>query len=96
LEAEWEGEKLEERQGEFQQSLGLSYEVNPHLLFGAEFVHEVAFPDWAEAEPSKVFAGPNISLRRKNYWATVTALAQITRAGDEPDFQLRTIFGFSF
>jgi hypothetical protein len=96
LEAEWEGERLEEREGEFQQSLGLSYEVNPHLLFGAEFVHEVAFPDWAEAEPSKIFGGPNISLRRKNYWATITALAQITRAGDEPDFQLRTIFGFSF
>jgi hypothetical protein len=96
LEAEWEGEGLEEREGEFQQSLGLSYEVNPHLLFGAEFVHEIALPDWSDTEPSKVFAGPNISLRRKNYWATITALAQITRAGDEPDFQLRTIFGFSF
>lgn len=96
LEAEWEGEGLEEREGEFQQSLGLSYEVNPHLLFGAEFVHEVAFPDWSEAEPSKFFAGPNISLRRNNYWATITALAQITRAGDEPDLQVRTIFGFSF
>ena len=96
LEAGWEGEGLEEREGEFQQSLGVSYEVNPHLLFGAEFVHEIAFPDWSETEPSKVFAGPNISLRRKNYWATITALAQITRAADEPDFQLRTVFGFSF
>jgi hypothetical protein len=96
LEAEWEGEGLEEREGEFQQLLGLSYEVNPHLLFGAEFIHEIAFPDWSESEPSKVFGGPNISLRRKNYWATITALAQITWAGDEPDFQLRTIFGFSF
>jgi hypothetical protein len=96
LEAEWEGEGLEEREGEFQQSLGLSYEVNPHLLFGAEFVHEVALPDWSEAEASKFFAGPNVSLRRKNYWATITALAQITRAGDEPDLQVRTIFGFSF
>jgi hypothetical protein len=96
LEAEWEGENLEERKGEFQQSLGLSYEVSPRLLFGAEFVHEIAFPDWSEAEPGKFFAGPNISIRHRTCWATVTALAQITRAGDEPDLQVRTIVGFSF
>ena len=66
LEAEWEGEGLAERKGEFQQSLGLSYEINPRLLFGAEFVHEVAFPDWSDAEPGKFFAGPNVSIRRRN------------------------------
>jgi hypothetical protein len=96
LEAEWEGDGLEERNGEFQQSLGLSYEVSPHLLFGAEFVHEVAFPDWSKAERGKFFAGPNVSIRRGTWCVTLTALAQITRAGNEPDFQLRTIFGFSF
>ena len=95
LEAEWEGEGLEEREGEFQQSLGLSYEISPRLLFGAEFVHEVAFPDWSEAEPGKFFAGPNVSIRQGTWWATLTALAQVT-AGDEPDLQVRTIFGFSF
>jgi hypothetical protein len=96
LEAEWEGEGLEERHGEFQQSLGLSYEVNPRLLFGAEFVHEVAFPDWSDTERGKFLAGPNVSIRQGTWWATLTALGQITRAGDEPDFQFRTIFGFSF
>lgn len=96
LEAEWEGEGLEERAGELQQSLGLSYEVSPHFLFGAEALHEVAFPDWSQAERGKFFAGPNVSVRSGTWWATVTALAQVTRAGDEPDFQLRTIFGFSF
>src|SRR3989440_8492177 len=96
LEAEWEGEGLQERQGEFQQSLGLSYEVSPRLLFGAEFVHEVAFPDWSKTEAGKFFAGPNLSIRQGTWWATLTALAQVTKAGDEPDLQLRTIFGFSF
>jgi hypothetical protein len=96
LEAEWEGESLDEREGEFQQSLGLSYEISPHLLFGAEALHEVAFPDWSQAERGKFFAGPNVSIRAGKYWGTLTALAQVTRAGDEPDFQLRTIFGFSF
>ena len=96
LEAEWEGEGLEEREGEFQQSLGLSYEINPHLLIGAEAVHEIAFPDWSETEERKFFAGPNVSVRAGTWWATVTALGQLTRAGDEPDLQVRTIFGFSF
>ena len=89
-------EGLQERAGEFQQSLGLSYEVNPRLLFGAEFVHEVAFPDWSKIERGKFFAGPNVSIRRGTWWATLTALGQVTRAGDEPDLQIRTIFGFSF
>jgi len=96
LEAAWEGEGLAERTGEFQQSLGLSYEVNPHLLFGVESLHEVAFPDWSKAEPRKFFAGPNVSIRQGTWWATLTALGQVTRAGDEPDLQVRTIFGFSF
>jgi hypothetical protein len=96
LEAEWEGEGLDEREGEFQQSLGLSYEVSPRLLFGAEFVHEIGFPEWSEAETSKLFAGPNISIRHGRGWATLTALGQLTRDGGEPDLQVRTIFGFSF
>lgn len=96
LEAEWEGEGLGEREGEFQQSLGLSYEINPHLLFGAEFVHEIGFPGWSETEPGRFFAGPNISIRRRTWWATTTALAQITRDREEPDLQVRTVFGFSF
>jgi len=96
LEAQWESEGLEERTGEFQQSLGVSFEINPHLLFGAEFVHELEFPDWSSPEPSRFFAGPNISLRRHTWWVTVTALGQVTRAGGEPDLQVRTIFGFSF
>ena len=32
LEAKWEGDRLEERGGEFSQSLGVSYEVSPALL----------------------------------------------------------------
>jgi hypothetical protein len=96
LEAEWEGEGLEEREGEFQQLLGVSYEVSPHLFFGVEALHEVAFPDWSDTEKGKFFAGPNVSIRSGKYWGTLTALAQITRDGGEPDFQVRTIFGFSF
>ncbi len=96
LEAGWEGEGLAERKGEFQQSLGLSYEISPRFLLGAECLHEIAFPEWQKAERGVLFAGPNISVRAGRWWTTMTALAQITDAGEEPDFQLRTIFGFAF
>lgn len=96
LEAEWEGDDLAERTGEFQQTLGVSYEVKPQLLVGGELLHEIEFPEWNEAEESVVFAGPNVSVRYGNWWATTTALAQLTDVGGEPNFQLRTIVGYSF
>lgn len=96
LEAEWHEEELREHSGELQQSLGLSYEINPHLAFGLEGLHEIALPNWEKANRGVFFAGPNASLRVGQFWGTVTALAQLTDAGDEPNFQLRTIVGVMF
>jgi hypothetical protein len=97
LEAVWEGDDLEEHEGEFQQSLGASYELTPHISAGIEFVHEFVFPRWHDEETIRnFFLGPNVSFRRGNWFVTVTGLAQATRTGDEPDFQVRTIFGIGF
>ena len=97
LEAEWEDLHLEEQQGEFQQALGASYEISPRLSVGLEFLHEFVFEDWRDDEKIRnVFIGPNVSYRRNQWFVTVTALAQATDTEDEPNFQLRTIFGFGF
>jgi Family of unknown function (DUF6662) len=96
LEAKWEGDHLEGKDGEFSQSLGVSYEISPTWLFGGELLHEIDLPDWSKAEDSVVYAGPNVSYRRGNWWATVTPLAQLTNIKSEVDFQTRLIFGFSF
>jgi hypothetical protein len=96
LEAAWAGNNLEERSGELQQSLGLSYEISPRFLIGAEALHEVGFPGWSTAEASRFFVGPNVSARTGTCWATATVLTKLTGADEEPDFQLRMIFGFSF
>ncbi len=96
LEAVWAEEGLREHSGELQQSLGLSYEVDPRFALGVECLHEIAFPGWERANRGFFFAGPNASVRVGRIWATVTALAQLTHAGDEPDFQVRTIFGVMF
>ena len=96
LEAKWEGDRLEERGGELAQSLGVSYEITPSFLLGAELLHEIDLPDWSEAEDSILYGGPNLSYRRGNWWATVTPLVQVTNVASEVDVQTRLIFGFSF
>jgi hypothetical protein len=94
LEAGWEGKELQERRGEFQQALGASYELSPHVSVGLEFLHEFVFPNWRDEQRIRnVFVGPNVAYRRRNWFITVAALAQATGTPDEADFQLRTIFG---
>jgi hypothetical protein len=97
LEAEWEEQGLHEHQGELQQALGASYELSPRISVGAEFLHEFVFPDWHDDGKIKnVFVGPNASFRRRNWFVTVTALAQATNTPGEADFTVQTIFGFGF
>jgi hypothetical protein len=94
LEAAWEGPGLREREGEFQQGVGASYEIVPQLSAGIELLHEFVFPEWRDNHTIRnVFVGPNVSYRHRNWFVTVTALAQATNTRDEADFQLRTIFG---
>jgi hypothetical protein len=94
LEAAWEGSNLEEEEGEFQQALGASYELSPRYSVGLEMLHELIFPAWRGSdETQNFFVGPNLSVRSGRWFATVTALAQVTRTADEADFQVRSIFG---
>jgi hypothetical protein len=95
LEAGWEEQGLKKQNGELQQALGASYEISPRLSVGVEFLHEFVFPDWCD-EITNVFAGPNVSYRRQQWFVTASALAQATNTSDEPDLQLRTIFGIGF
>jgi hypothetical protein len=96
LEAVWQGRELAEREAEFQQSLGASYEVNRCVSIGAEILHEIAFPEWSHAEHPVISGGPNLSIHEGKWWGTFTTLAQFTSARDEPDFQLRAIVGYAF
>jgi len=96
LESVWEGHDLDEREGEFSQALGVSYEISPRVSVGLELLHEFVFPEWRdEGKIRNFFIGPNISYRRQNWFVTLTALSQATNTEDEADFQLRTIFGIA-
>jgi hypothetical protein len=94
LDAIWQGKGLTGREGEFQQAVGASYEISPRTSVGVELLHEFVFPEWRDdARIRNVFVGPNASYRRRNWFVTVTALAQATNTAEQADFQLRTIFG---
>lgn len=96
IEAEWEGERFDERKGEFQQTLGVSYQISPRLLVGLELLHEIELPEWDRAERSVVYAGPNISVRSGSFFATLAPMIQVTSVREEPRFQARLIVGFHF
>src|SRR6266576_849535 len=91
---ELEEKELESREGEFSQAVGASYEISPRISAGIELLHEFVFPKWRDEEKIRnLFVGPNVSYRSGNWFVTVTALAQATDTDDEPDLQVRTIFG---
>lgn len=96
IEGAWESRHLDEHAGEFAQTLGLSHELIPQLTVGAEVLHEIDLPDWSEAAPSVLWAGPNASFRSGKWYATITPLIQLTDRNDEPDFQTRLIVGWEF
>ena len=97
LEAVWEGTGWPNRRGELQQAFGASYEISPRVSTGVELLHEFIFPDWRDkGKIRNIFVGPNVSFRHRNWFVTVTALAQATDTADEADFQVRTIFGIGF
>lgn len=96
LEAKWEGDRLDEKAGEIAQSVGVSYEISPAWLVGAELLHEIDLPNWSEMADSVVYGGPNVSYRHGNWWVTVTPLVQLTNVSSEVDVQTRLIVGVEF
>ncbi len=96
LEARWSGEHLNEREGEFAQTLAASYEINPHVSVGVEMLHEIDIPSWDKTERSVLWAGPNASVRSGHWYLTVTALARVSHNSDEPKVQTRLITGYEF
>lgn len=99
IEAEWEGEDLgdlDESVGVWENTVGLSYQVTPSFFIGVEALHEIEFEEWSEAGDHVFYAGPNISFRKGNFFATVAGLFQASDVEGEADTQVRVIAGFTF
>jgi len=96
IEAEWEGEHYEEDEGEFEQSLGASYEISPRWSVGAELLHIIESEDWEGRKPDLLYAGPNAACRGDGWWLTLAPLLQLTDRDEEANLQVRLIFGIDF
>ncbi len=96
-EAEWEGKDFNEEKGVFEQTFGVSYQINPSISVGFEGLHEIEYEDFTEAGDDVVYFGPNFAYRSKsNWWFTVTGLFQATSVDSEPNIQTRLLVGFDF
>lgn len=96
FEAEWEGKDYQEDKGEFEQTVGVSYQFSPKFLVGAELLHEVEFDDWERTGRNVMYLGPNASFRGDKWFMTVAPLFQVSDVDGEADFLTRMIFGIHF
>jgi hypothetical protein len=94
-EIEWEDD-YQNDEAELMQSAGIAYQIDTSWSVGAEILHEIAVPDVESIGDSAVYLGPNVSWRNQQFSVAVTSLWQVTSLGDEPDFQLRTLFSVDF
>ncbi len=63
--------------GELEITAGLVRELGHHWFLGAEFRNHNKIPEYRTWENTTFFAGPVLSYRAENWWATLTALAQV-------------------
>jgi hypothetical protein len=96
VEFEWEGDGYSKHNMKLEQSAGVSYQVLPELLLGAELVHDVEYESYARWSPHTVYVGPNVSYRAKGWWVTAAQLFQVTNTHEEANFQTRLVVGVDF
>jgi len=96
VEAEWEGTHYEEDKGEFANTLGVSYQVNPSLAVGVELLHENEYEDWNTWGDDVLYAGPVVSSAQDGWWFAITPLIQVTDVESAANYETRLIFGIDF
>ena len=106
---EW-SENLHKVEGELEASLGIARDLNSHWSIGLELRDHNELPDYRIWENTALFAGPVLSYRQENCWATLTVMPQIwgKNFSGNPDnnhwlelegherVNIRLIFGVSF
>ena len=63
--------------GEVEGSFGLGCDLNKHWAIGVEARDFNELPDYHNLENTTVYAGPVVSYRRTNWWATLSVMPQI-------------------
>ena len=95
IEAHWE-DGYQNRVGVLEQTLGLSYQVQPSFSVGLEAKQEVAYENWQDSQGNAVFVGPNLCYRKGQFFFAATCLFRVSNVVGEPDIELGTVLGFHF
>lgn len=96
LEAEWEGQHLDDDKGVLENAIAITYEPDPNITYGVQAIWEIEFPGWSQQSDDVVYVGPSIAWQSEGWWITISPLFQATNVQSEPDLQVRFMFGIDF
>lgn len=96
LEAEWEGESLDDDKGVIENAFAITYQPDPTITYGVQALWEIEFPGWSSQNDDVVYVGPSIAWQSDGWWVTISPLFQATDVRTEPDMQIRFLFGIDF
>jgi len=96
LEAEWEGEKLDDDKGVIENAFAITYQPDPSTTLGLQAIWEIEFPGWTEQGEDVISVGPSIAWQSDGWWLSVSPLFQVTSVDSEPDMQVRLKFAIDF
>jgi hypothetical protein len=97
LETELEREGSEiEVEGKLAHALAASYSLGKNWQLGAEMTVASEYERWSKYEGTTVYGGPAVGFQAGRFWATLTAMRQLSNHDDQPDFQLRLIAAVLF
>ena len=96
LEAEWEGESLDDDKGVIENAFAITYQPDPTITYGVQALWEIEFPSWKEQGEDVVYVGPSIAWQSDGWWVSISPMFQATNVQSEPDLQIRFLFGIDF
>ena len=96
LEAEWEGDSLDEDKGVVENAFAITYQPDPTITYGVQALWEIEFPSWKEQGEDVVYVGPSIAWQSAGWWVSISPMFQVTNVQSEPDLQIRLLFGIDF
>ena len=96
IESEWEGQDFDEDNGKIEHAFAVTHEIDPSTTIGMQAVWEIEIDDWEHRGDDVFSIGPSLSWQSEGWWLSVSPLFQVTDVEDEPDLQVRLLFGIDF
>ena len=96
VESEWEGQNFGYDKGKVEHAFAITHELNPSTTVGMQAVWEIEIDDWEHRGDDVFSIGPSFAFQTDGWWISVAPLFQVTDVDNEPDLQVRLLFGIDF